>query len=193
MIISSDWFVEKAFYASGGKYRRRKFFRQISKFQIKFFIWAEQKFLNFCKKIRRFKQNCIQLVQNNFLRIFLLRRLFFWSSFEKSLNIFRSLKENFSTGLSKLSFSRPEKKKLMRGSFPGRNFNSYEALLAFYRTQRLCGRSFLSAVFETSFKVSRVTFWGVFLGRFSNFKLFPEYEVKNLFEESFFSVVNAAF
>ena len=53
-----------------------------------------------------------------------------------------------------------QRKNLITGSFTGRNFISYEALLVFHRTKSPSGRSFFNAVFETALTVSRLNFWG---------------------------------
>ena len=53
-----------------------------------------------------------------------------------------------------------QRKNLITGSFTGRSFISYEALLVFHRTKSPSGRSFFNAVFETALTVSRLNFWG---------------------------------
>ena len=53
-----------------------------------------------------------------------------------------------------------QRKNLIAGSFTGRNFISYEALLVFHRTKSPSGRSFFNAVFETALTVSRFNFSG---------------------------------
>ena len=111
IFVFSSFFPERfvgiAIYASRGKNRRKKFFSR--RIKISFFILDLVRTKILAEKNRKFNQNCTQLVQSNFLRNFVLRRLFFRKFFELLANKFLVLLGNVSAGFTNFPYSCPAK------------------------------------------------------------------------------------